>query len=299
MVEYPNSVVMTEQHMEIVQNREMDFPYVAMEADLHRYAGNGTPWHWHDHFEIGVVYRGELELCTQQGRMILKAGEGYFLNANVLHLCRAVEGTKEACIHTQLFTRQILSGTGLIGRRYIATVENCVALECVPLYPDCNEHLSILGEINRAFEAAEEDAHGYEIFVSAHLCAAWGGIYRLMKPEIEKAQGQPREDAVRAKTMLSFIYENYMNPISVKQISAAAGICERECFRCFDEVLGTTPLNYLNKHRVSVASRMLVETGNTVSEVAENCGFSNSSYFGKVFHRLMGCSPGEYRKKNS
>lgn len=299
MIEYPNSVQMAERQMEIVQSRELDFPYTAMEADLPKYADGGTPWHWHDHFEIGVVQRGCLELCTRQGSMFFHEGEGYFLNANVLHQCKTAEKGKQACAHTQLFTRQILSGAGLIGRRYISTLENCVALETVPLYPNLEKHAPILDAINQAFAAAEGDGVGYEIFVSAYLSAAWGGIFNLIHSEIEKAQGRPHEDVVRAKAMLSFIYENYMNPIDVAQIAAASGVCERECFRCFSEVLGTTPMNCLNRHRIDMASRMLTESGRSVAEVAEACGFSDSGYFGKVFHRVMGVSPSKYRRKNS
>lgn len=43
MIQYPRSVVMAERNMEIVQNREKDFPYVAMVSDLNRYPGNCTP----------------------------------------------------------------------------------------------------------------------------------------------------------------------------------------------------------------------------------------------------------------
>lgn len=299
MIEYPSSVVMSEHQMEIVQNRERDFPYNAMVAELTRYPGHGTPWHWHDHFEVSVVYSGTAEILTQKGRLLLHEGEGYFINANVLHLCRAQSADARACMHSQLFTRSVLSGTGLVARRYIAPVENCVDLEAVKLVPDVPSHARLLNAMKAAFDAAKEDAPGYEIFVTAHLCSFWGELFALVQPELARAQGQPREDAIRAKAMLSFIYENYAQPISVRQIADAAGICERECFRCFNQMLGTTPMLYLTQHRVAMAARALAETHVPVGEIAEQCGFSNSSYFGKVFRQIMNCTPMEYRKQNS
>lgn len=290
---------MAERNMEVVQNRERDFPYNAMAAELARYPGHGTPWHWHDHFEVSLVHSGTAEIFTQRGKLVLHEGEGYFVNANVLHLCRTQNADPQVCMHSQLFDRSLLSGTGLIARRYIAPIENCVDLEIVKLEPDVEQHVHILEAAKAAFAAAKGDAPGYEIFVTAHLCALWGELFQLVQPEIARAQGQPREDAVRAKAMLSFIYENYMQPISVRRIADAAGICERECFRCFKQMLGTTPMLYLTEHRVAMAARALAETDASVGEIAENCGFSNSSYFGKVFRQIMHCTPVEYRKRNS
>lgn len=299
MIQYPNSVPMTERRQEIVQGKTWDFPYTAMEAELTRYAGGSTPWHWHDHFEIAVVHSGCMELCTRQGSILLKEGEGYFLNANVLHHCRVAEPGGNACMHAQLFTRDLLPGTGLVGRRYVATIENCVGLELLRLDPQDAAHRAILDDVNAAFAAAEGDADGCELFVCAHLTSAWGKIYGLMEERLRENKGVLREDAMRAKQMLSFIYENYKSPIAVKQIAAAAGICERECFRCFADILDTTPMLYLTRHRVATAARALAETNASIADIAESCGFSNAGYFGKVFRRHLGCTPGEYRKKNS
>lgn len=301
MIQYPRSVVMAERNMEIVQNREKDFPYVAMVSDLNRYPGNCTPWHWHDHFEIVFVERGCIKLYTQRSELFLKEGEGYFVNANVLHRNRSCmeAGAESACMHAQLFTRDLISGTGLIARKYLATVENCVELEALKLTEGVDTQGALLREMRMAFDAAKGDAPGYELLVSAHLSAFWAGLFQLVQAQIAHTQTSPREDALRLKAMLSFIYENYMHSISVRQIADAAGICERECFRCFHQALGTTPMLYLTQHRVTMAARILAESHMPVGEVAEKCGFSNSSYFGKVFRQIMNCAPREYRKKNS
>lgn len=299
MVEHPISVAMADHRREIVQNRERDFPYIAMEGELHNYPAGTTPWHLHDHFEITLLCRGSMEICTQQGAVTLLPGQGCFLNANVLHICRTSEPDGYACFHSQLFMGNLISGSGLVARRYVSTVESCVAFEMLHLKPEDDCQREILQAFGRAFAAAEEDAPGYEIFVSAHLTEAWGGLYRQIEPMMNRAQGQQRENAARAKAMINFIYDHYQSPISVRQIADAAGICERECFRCFSEVLNTTPMQYLNRHRVGVAARELAESGLSIAQIAEDCGFAGSSYFGKVFHREMGCSPVEFRRKNS
>ncbi|MBP3411292.1 MAG: helix-turn-helix transcriptional regulator [Clostridia bacterium] len=299
MIEDPNSIIITDKQREIVQSREQDFPYTAIEARLELYPGKSTSWHWHDHFEFGIVKSGALELFTQQGSVRIRPGQGYFLNSKVLHMNRAAQPEGCVCLHAQLFARELLSGTGLVSRRYVAPVENCVGLELVLLNEDDEASREIMAEINAAFDAAEGDEPGYELFVCAHLSAAWGRMFRMMEPAIREESGVSRENAVRAKQMLSFIHEKYQNPITVAEIAGAAGICERECFRCFSDILDATPMEYLNRHRIGMACRALVETSDSIGRIAEDCGFSNSSYFGKVFRAMMGMSPGSYRRAHT
>lgn len=298
MVRHPRSVPMTGDLKEIVQGDEQDFPYVAMEARIELYPERQTPWHWHEYFETGVVSGGTMELCTREGRVEIQPGEGYFLNANVLH--KSIIGGKEKRVtcYSQLFDREIVASSGLASRRYVSTIENCVALEMLHFKPEDAQQKRIIDALQAAFSAAEADDVGYELLVAAHLSEAWAGIFRMSEKHISQTAGVHREDVVRAKAMLSYINDHYNQAISVREIAASAGICERECFRCFNEVLKTTPMLCLNRRRISVASKALLEGDTSIGEIAEKCGFSNSSYFGKVFRKIMDCSPAEYRRKN-
>lgn len=299
MIEDPNSIIITDKKREIVQSREKDFPYTAIEARLELYPGKSTSWHWHDHFEFGIVKSGVLEMYTQQGCVCIYPGQGYFLNSKVLHLNRVAQPEDCVCLHAQLFSRELLSGTGLVSRKYVAPVENCIGLEMLLLDEKNPREREIMKEINAAFEITEEDEPGYELFVCAHLSSAWGKLFRLMEPAIREERGRSRENAARAKQMLSFIHENYRRQITVAEIAAQAGICERECFRCFSDVLDTTPMEYLGRYRIGMACRELAESINSIGRIAEECGFSNSSYFGKAFRNVMGCSPSQYRKAHT
>ena len=104
-------------------------------------------------------------------------------------------------------------------------------------------------------------------------------------------------DIERIKRMLHYLQEHYTEKITLTDIALSANISERECTRCFQRCIDTSPINYLNTYRVRMAARMLTQTNESILTISENCGFSTSSYFGKVFHRLMGCTPTEYRKE--
>ena len=208
----------------------------------------------------------------------------------------AAPGSDCGCTRTQLFDGVLLSGAGLIGRRYIGPIESCAALNARILRAHDPADQPVLAALNAAFSAAEEDAEGYELEVCAQLCRAWALLYRRSVPALQGG-GAPRESSLRLKAMLSFIHENYARPIRVRDVADAAGVCERECFRCFTQSLDLTPTAYLTRHRVDAAARLLRESTMSAGEIAAACGFTDASYFGKVFRREFGCTPAQYRRR--
>jgi two-component system response regulator YesN len=64
--------------------------------------------------------------------------------------------------------------------------------------------------------------------------------------------------------------------------------------RTFKREMGETFEQYVIARRVELAKRLLLNPLNNVSEVARRSGFSDPSYFARVFRKLVGCSPREY-----
>jgi len=295
MILRTQSVPMTEGMREIGPSQDQEFPYSALEADLNLFAGRCSPWHWHSCFEFATVERSSIELQTPNFHAILREGDAYFVNANMLHLCKACDGGESVRLHVHQFERGILPHSSLIVRHYIAPIEDATALEAAILRFDRPADREIITALTHAFNAAETEPAGFEMAVCAHLLDAWQKLYHLVTPQLGARSDDAREDILRAKTMLRFIHTHYDQPITVEQIGSAAGICERECFRCFARIMDTSPKAYLTQYRIGVAARLLTESNLSITQIAYQCGFSNSSYFGKVFHQLLGCSPRAYR----
>jgi AraC-like DNA-binding protein len=65
---------------------------------------------------------------------------------------------------------------------------------------------------------------------------------------------------------------------------------------CFRKELGTTPITYLQRYRINQAKTLLRDSQQTITEIALNVGFSDSSYFSRIFHRETGVSPEMFRR---
>lgn len=102
--------------------------------------------------------------------------------------------------------------------------------------------------------------------------------------------------AERACRMIEYSIERGSAPerLSLSHVSAALGVSASHMSRTFKRETGLTFEHYLAERRVRHARRLLLDPLNNVSEVARRCGFTDASYFARVFRKFSGCSPSEY-----
>ena len=107
--------------------------------------------------------------------------------------------------------------------------------------------------------------------------------------------GKYQHDELRIKKALLFIERNYAEDITIDDIARSAEISVSTCLRLFSTVLGTTPVQYLIRHRLQKAAEELQrESGKTIAEIAYACGFSDASYFNRCFRKAYAMTPSEY-----
>jgi signal transduction histidine kinase/DNA-binding LacI/PurR family transcriptional regulator/DNA-binding response OmpR family regulator len=95
---------------------------------------------------------------------------------------------------------------------------------------------------------------------------------------------------------MAYIHEHYAEPITRAMLASHVAITERYLTYCFRQELGITPMVYLNRYRVKQAKMLLEQRKRSITEVAMDVGFSDSSYFNRVFRQEVGCTPGAYQR---
>jgi len=107
-----------------------------------------------------------------------------------------------------------------------------------------------------------------------------------------------RANADRIRQMLCFIAKNYTEEITVELISRSVGFHPNYAMNLFRKTFGTTLVNYVTRHRVSHAQRLLASSDQKIVDVAMSSGFNSLSRFNDAFKRACGCSPREYRDRH-
>ena len=125
--------------------------------------------------------------------------------------------------------------------------------------------------------------------------ASLGRLYTILSkalPDIEKSEEKIDR---RISSALEYIERNYREGISVDDIARAANMSTSRFYPHFKCEMGQTPIDYLNHVRVGRAIVLMYDRSLSIEEVSAECGFNSSIYFRRVFKKLTGKTPNEYR----
>ena len=103
--------------------------------------------------------------------------------------------------------------------------------------------------------------------------------------------------ATRAENIHSYIEQNLTTELSIEDITTAFFISKSQLLRIFKDKYKTTPMKYVLKRKIDLASYYLKNTDMSISEISDLLCFSDSHNFSAAFKKQMQVSPREYRKK--
>ena len=103
-------------------------------------------------------------------------------------------------------------------------------------------------------------------------------------------------DSRRVRKIYEYINEHYTDQITLDELANLIGMTPAALSRFFKLRSGRTISDYIIDIRLGNATRLLVNTTNSVSEICYECGFNNLSNFNRIFKRKKECSPTEFRE---
>lgn len=89
---------------------------------------------------------------------------------------------------------------------------------------------------------------------------------------------------------------HYNTPISIRDYAASQNVSISWFLRCFRQVTGQTPMQYILSLRMDSAVSLMRDTDWNLTQIAAAVGYDNPLYFSRLFHKQKGMSPSAYRK---
>lgn len=277
---------------------------------LVQFPDNKVPAHWHSELEMIHVIQGRLHVNTGADNYILKQGEGIFINQNVLHTVKSENPAETTIIHTLVFNPGLIGNNreGVYWQKYIDPLIENGNYPVQTLDPSVEWQNQILKYHEESWSAMAKEPEGYEILVRNSLSLIILLLHshqpaKLDEPDIINDKGhtvrrRSARNVGRTRQMLTFIREHYFEHVTLEDIAAAGMVSKSECCRCFKDILGVSPVRYLNQYRLQMAAQFLRETDWPVSETAFRCGFSEMGYFASEFRKKYGLTPSRYRSES-
>lgn len=250
------------------------------------------PPHWHEHLEWIAVRRGSFRVQVEACFEDLHAGDVAFVNTRQVHSAFPIGEDSE--LYAIVFNEALLRNSFLDAteaKYMLPLLQHEISLPCF-----FRAQQSVTDRIYASLEGMvsffQGKMPGFELLVKSSLFAALGYAMPYML--------HPRHDSGAAKQafviqpLLLHLGQHFSEPITVG--TAAAMCCVSPNYFChlFKRATGKTLLEYVNLLRIHEAERLLQTGRYTIQQVALQVGYSNLTYFGRVFRKHKNMTPREY-----
>ena len=149
---------------------------------------------------------------------------------------------------------------------------------------------------NRILASMEHRPLAMEALLHAEIAGLLALLFRARQSHpLEAAESTQTfsPQLERAVTQMK-LYSNRL--WQVEELARLAGMSAPHFFRCFKRATGASPIDWLRRERINQAKRHLIQTTDTVGNIAGKIGYSDPFYFSRDFKRMTGHSPTEYRQ---
>ncbi len=271
---------------------DLSFPVIINKYHLINHA---QMFDMHQHraiFQVFLVEKGSIRFLSHSQEFILSPNQFLVINCGDFHYGETL--THESVLVSFKFNLEAITQSGL----FHTESQNLLALQ--------NGMLRIADQIDSPYihslligllNECQEHRIGYEL-------NALGGALRILATLIRDHQSYSLltpssptyQQAEKVKAIISYIKENYPYHISLHDLAEISNMSEGYLCRLFKLCTGSNLTDYINRFRIEKAAYMLNVGDESITEIAQACGFNDSSYFSRMFKHYMKKSPSEFKK---
>lgn len=267
-------------------NRKASCPFV---ADISNESENSN--HFHNELELVFLLSGHITYLIGGIQYNLKARDFIFANPYELH---SVSFVSDDCSYVHILIQEsrlrfLFATSDTLMFSWQESLNN----RKQPLYQE------IAAAIRNIIVVGTNQDNGY-------IARTYQEIMRIMialnqwcrQPALpEKGGKKPMNQQQKAREIMDFINNHYMEQISLDTISKALFFSPPYISKIFKENFQVGVLEYLNRLRIQKSIYALCHTNSYIADIAEECGFTNAKTFSRIFQKEMGISPTDYRRQ--
>lgn len=271
------------------QHGSIDFPiqYYHLDKNHPKYEMH---LHWHNSFEIVIVYEGCFTLYLNNVEYQLYKGDIALINCGTLH-----RGEPEKCVYDcVVFDLNMLrrQQNDIIASYISPLISGDLTVKRL-LHPDNSMLYATAASL---FNVLKNKPEYYEFSVYSILFNLFSQLFeKEYISEVERNKRSGRQtDAIL--TLLDWIELHYQEAITLAKLSEISGMNEKYLCRLFKVFTDHTPIDYVNRLRIECACQEMQNGHRTITEIAFDCGFNDLSYFSRTFKKHKGITPKEFCK---
>lgn len=251
--------------------------------------------HRHTHFEVCLMGAQGAGTFTAQGcDYALAPGTAFFARPGVVH---RIINTRLPLMELYWVSFQWTPCQSTQKSGEIDALLRAFAESPVVVVPDAQQRLGACWQALQALAGGDALA-GYDVQITGLITALLLTIAQIGAgvdaPQIAEVPAVLPFD-LPVRLAMRYIHDNLGKPLSVAEIAQQSHTSARNLSRVFAQFAGTSPMAYITQARRDRAQGLLRHTDLPIKEVAALVGYADVHHFTRVFARVTGCPPGEYR----
>ena len=257
---------------------------------------SSVPVHWHEEREFIVVKKGRGLVTLDRESRLLEAGQAVIVLPGQLHGIRQYQQERMEYENIIFRLEMLLPKEGdVCGPKFLEPYRDGKLLYPAWIDGSALYHEEMLECIRKMDELSEQRPRGYPLAVKGWLFQFFFLMFSRVEPTLAEEGREKSLD--KMKRILRRIEVDYGKPLSIKEMAEFSGFSESHFMKFFKNHMGVPFVSYLNDYRLTLAARALAEGQEDVLTVAMDVGFSNVSYFNRLFKKKFRMTPLEYRKR--
>ncbi|MCI2050103.1 MAG: AraC family transcriptional regulator [Lachnospiraceae bacterium] len=244
--------------------------------------------HWHTEVELIRIREGSAEMHTAGSTFHASAGDLVICDSNSIHYYDSRKGN--GLLEFLIFDPLTSISSHYANLDLTDPVIRAEQMRSLGLEADWIRLLHIVDE-----ELEKQEPY-YQEITRAFLRYFWFSMLRALPPQPPRRESEQSRQQRRAfsEDILNYLEQHYSEPITLQDAASRAGFSTCYFSRYFKELAGMNFSKYLSVLRVAHACDALESSDDSITDIALNCGFSNTRTFNRAFLSCTGMSPTAY-----
>jgi AraC-like DNA-binding protein/mannose-6-phosphate isomerase-like protein (cupin superfamily) len=280
--------------------RPEDKVYIHMSSEYPDFVG---VLHSHEYIEIVYILSGSAKHVVGDSCVTAQKGDLFIINPDVPHAFYGNTDSKETfCAYDLMFVPDFIDVDLINGGDFTALGSSYLFYSMFPQEKAVgadlhlsNNSYSDFGELfNKIYLEYYRMDQGYINMIRAYVIELIVKIFRRMDVKSDNPSGMHKSKIIDAA--LKYLHEHYNMHISVSDLADHMFLSRDYFSKLFRSTTGMTVTAFLKQLRINEACRLLSETEQSVTQIAQYCGFHDMKHFYTAFRSQTGKTPGQYRK---
>lgn len=248
-----------------------------------------TDFHYHSCYEIYYLFSGERRYLIDYDLFDISTGDIVLIKKNKLHMTKRIKNPYGDNI--KIYIDEEAFDT--LGKNASKFKECFEYTHIAPPSSYKKKFFSLFSKIQNEYKKetpfSEQITHNllYELLANIH---------DLLFDDAQQISTSREENNDPINKAIKYIYNNYNQNLNLDTIAKYINMNSSYFSRTFKKTIGLSLTDYINHIRTKNAISLIVNTDLPITEIAYNCGYTDQTYFCKIFKKINNCSPRELRK---